>query len=242
MAVSHPLQVAETDTPSVSRASSQYRAKSRVFKRLLGILGFTMALAASNVASAADPIVMAILGDSLTAGFGLAADRAFPARLEAALNDAGENVRIINAGVSGDTSAGGLARLDWVLGDAPAVVIVELGSNDSLRGLDPADTYDNLDRIVAALKARNMTVMIAGMMAPRNLGREYVGEFDAIYPRLAEKHDVMLYPFFLDGVALDPELNQGDLIHPNEKGVEVIVERMLPTVRAVLARHRAAGQ
>ncbi len=201
-----------------------------------------MALAASPSAHAAESIVIAVLGDSLTAGFGLAADRAFPARLEAALIEAGEDVRVINAGVSGDTSAGGLARLDWVLGDDPDVVIVELGSNDSLRGLDPADTFDNLDRIVAALKDRNITVMVAGMMAPRNLGREYVDEFDAVYPRLAEKHDVMLYPFFLDGVALDPALNQGDLIHPNEEGVEVIVGRMLSAVRALLARHRATVQ
>lgn len=192
------------------------------------------------MANAAEPIVVAVLGDSLTAGFGLAADQAFPARLEAALRAAGEDVRVINAGVSGDTSAGGLARLDWVLGDDPDVVIVELGSNDSLRGLDPADTFDNLDRIVTALKARNVTVMIAGMMAPRNLGREYVEEFDSIYPRLAEKHDVMLYPFFLDGVALDRALNQADLIHPNEQGVAVIVRRMLPQVRALLERYRAA--
>jgi acyl-CoA thioesterase-1 len=172
----------------------------------------------------------------LTAGFGLAPDRAFPARLEAALRAAGEDVRVINAGVSGDTSAGGLARLDWVLGDEPDAVIVELGSNDSLRGLDPADTYANLEKIVLALKARDMTAMLAGMMAPRNLGREYVEEFDAIYPRLAAAHDILLYPFFLDGVALNPALNQADMIHPNEQGVDAIVSRMLPSVRALLAR------
>lgn len=195
-----------------------------------------MALAAAPAARAAEPIILAVLGDSLTAGFGLAPDRAFPARLEAALRAAGEDVRVINAGVSGDTSAGGLARLDWVLGDAPDAVIVELGSNDSLRGLDPADTYANLEKIVLALKARDMTAMLAGMMAPRNLGREYVEEFDGIYPRLAAAHDVLLYPFFLDGVALDPALNQADMIHPNEQGVDVIVSRMLPSVRALLAR------
>ena len=195
-----------------------------------------MALAAAPAARAAEPIILAVLGDSLTAGFGLAPDRAFPARLEAALRAAGEDVRVINAGVSGDTSAGGLARLDWVLGDAPDAVIVELGSNDSLRGLDPADTYANLEKIVLALKARDMTAMLAGMMAPRNLGREYVEEFDGIYPRLAAAHDILLYPFFLDGVALNPALNQADMIHPNEQGVDVIVSRMLPSVRALLAR------
>lgn len=234
--VSNFLQTTETQAPLAPRASSQYRAKHRVFNRLVAVLGITLALAAAPAARAAEPIILAVLGDSLTAGFGLAPDRAFPARLEAALRAAGEDVRVINAGVSGDTSAGGLARLDWVLGDEPDAVIVELGSNDSLRGLDPADTYANLEKIVLALKARDMTVMLAGMMAPRNLGREYVEEFDAIYPRLAAAHDILLYPFFLDGVALNPALNQADMIHPNEQGVDAIVSRMLPSVRALLAR------
>jgi len=216
--------------------ASEYRLFWRGFKHLATVIAFTLTLASAQTAAA--QTVIAILGDSLVAGFGLAADDAFPARLEAALRETGEDVRVINAGVSGDTSAGGLARLDWVLGDNPDIVLVELGSNDSLRGLDPAATFDNLDAIVTRLKARDVTVLLAGMMAPRNLGREYVAAFDAIYPRLAGKHAVALYPFFLDGVALDPALNQADLIHPNEEGVGVIVEKILPSVRAVLQDHR----
>ena len=218
--------------------TSEYRLFWRGFKRLAAIFAFTLTLGATP--AAASQTVIAVLGDSLVAGFGLAADEALPARLEAALREAGEDVRVINAGVSGDTSAGGLARLDWVLGDSPDIVLVELGSNDSLRGLDPAATFDNLEAIVTRLKARAVTVMLAGMMAPRNLGRDYVTAFDPIYPRLAEKHDVALYPFFLDGVALDPALNQADLIHPNPKGVDVIVGKILPSVRAVLQNHRRA--
>jgi acyl-CoA thioesterase-1 len=194
-----------------------------------------------GLAAKAGQTVITVLGDSLVAGFGLSSDQAFPARLEAALRAEGADVRVINAGVSGDTSAGGLARLDWLLGDNPDIVVVELGSNDSLRGLEPAATFANLDGIVTRLRDRNITVMIAGMMAPRNLGREYVAEFDAIYPRLAEKHDVMLYPFFLDGVALNPSLNQNDLIHPNEEGVEIIVRRILPAVRDLIGRRRATS-
>ncbi len=216
--------------------ASEYRFFWRCFKHLATVIALTLTLASAQTAAA--QTVIAILGDSLVAGFGLAADDAFPARLEAALRETGEDVRVINAGVSGDTSAGGLARLDWVLGDNPDIVLVELGSNDSLRGLDPAATFDNLDAIVTRLKARDVTVLLAGMMAPRNLGREYVAAFDAIYPRLAGKHAVALYPFFLDGVALDPALNQADLIHPNEEGVGVIVEKILPSVRAVLQDHR----
>lgn len=218
--------------------TSEYRLFWRGFKHLATVFAFTLTLAMAQIAAA--QTVIAVLGDSLVAGFGLAADEAFPARLEVALQEAGENVRVINAGVSGDTTAGGLARLDWVLGDKPDIVVVELGSNDSLRGLDPAATFDNLDAIVTRLKARDVTVMLAGMLAPRNLGRDYVEAFDAIYPRLAEKHDIALYPFFLDGVALDPALNQADLIHPNPEGVDVIVGKFLPSMQAVLQDHRRA--
>lgn len=218
--------------------TSEYRLFWRGFKHLATVFAFTLTLAMAQIAAA--QTVIAVLGDSLVAGFGLAADEAFPARLEVALQEAGEDVRVINAGVSGDTTAGGLARLDWVLGDKPDIVVVELGSNDSLRGLDPAATFDNLDAIVTRLKARDVTVMLAGMLAPRNLGRDYVEAFDAIYPRLAEKHDIALYPFFLDGVALDPALNQADLIHPNPEGVDVIVGRFLPSMQAVLQDYRRA--
>ncbi len=229
----------KTQTTQRRGVPREYRSIYRVFNQLAVGTVFTLALALVGAASAAAAqTVIAVLGDSLAAGFGLPAAQAFPARLEAALRAGGADVRVINAGVSGDTSAGGRARVDWLLGDEPDIVIVELGSNDSLRGLDPAATLDNLDAIVARLKDRNVSVMIAGMLAPRNLGREYADEFDAIYPRLAEKHDVMLYPFFLDGVALDPALNQGDLIHPNQDGVEVIVQRLLPAARDLIDRHQ----
>lgn len=177
-----------------------------------------------------------VLGDSLTAGFGLPIEQAFPARLQAWLKQSGEDVTVINAGVSGDTSAGGLARLDWALGsDPPRFAIVELGANDGLRALPPAALYDNLDKLIAALKARNVKVLLAGMYAPRNLGADYVRAFDGVYPRLAQKHGVALYPFFLDGVAGDPALNQADGLHPNAQGVDVIVERIGPAVKKLLA-------
>jgi acyl-CoA thioesterase-1 len=229
----------ETQASRRRGQTTQYLSIWRVFKRLTAIFAFTLTLGLGQTAAA--ETVIAVLGDSLASGFGLATNEAFPARLEAALRTAGEDVRVINAGVSGDTSAGGLARLDWVLGDQPDIVLVELGSNDSLRGLDPEDTFDNLDSIVASLRARDITVLLAGMLAPRNLGREYVDAFDAIYQRVAEKHDVALYPFFLDGVALDPVLNQADLIHPNQAGVDIIVEKILPAMRAVLQDDRAAN-
>ncbi|MSP83324.1 MAG: arylesterase [Alphaproteobacteria bacterium] len=179
-------------------------------------------------------IRLALLGDSLTAGYGLAARDAFPARLGAALAAAGRAVIVQDAGVSGDTTAGGLARLDWVLGDAPDVVLVELGANDALRGLDPEAAYASLDAILTALAQRGILVVLAGFKAPRNLGPEYTEAFDGIYARLAERHGVPLYPFFLDGVALDPELNQTDGLHPNAAGVAVIVGGILPTLLPVI--------
>jgi acyl-CoA thioesterase-1 len=181
------------------------------------------------------PLRLVALGDSLTAGLGLAPEKAFPARLEAALRKRGHDVSVINAGVSGDTSAGGLARLDWSLGDADGV-IVELGANDALRGISPTQTRDNLDRLLAQLDERGVGVLLAGMLAPRNLGDEYAREFDAIFPDLAERYDVVFYPFFLDGVAMVRDLNGDDGMHPSGAGVEVIVERILPSVEALLAR------
>lgn len=175
-----------------------------------------------------------VFGDSLAAGYGLPQEEAFPMRLEAALRRAGHQVTVINAGVSGDTSAGGLARLDWALHDRPDLVIVELGGNDALRGLDPEQTCANLDAILSRFKTEGVAVLLAGMRAPRNLGHDYYSKFDRIYSALAAKHDVPLYPFFLDGVATDPALNQADGIHPNARGVAVIVERILPSVRALL--------
>lgn len=176
-----------------------------------------------------------VLGDSLTAGYGLPQGEAFPVKLEAALRARGFDVSVLNAGVSGDTTAGGLARLDWALADKPTHAIVELGANDGLRGIDPAVTRKNLGAILAKLKAAGIPVLVAGMYAPPNWGKEYAEAFARLFPDLAREHGAALYPFFLDGVAANPSLNQPDGIHPNEKGVAVIVERILPQVVRLLA-------
>jgi acyl-CoA thioesterase-1 len=189
---------------------------------------------AAAPAESATPRVLA-LGDSLTAGYGLALPDAFPTRLAARLKHDGVTVDIVNAGVSGDTSAGGLARLDWALADHPDFVLVELGANDALRGIEPQVTYDNLDKILARLKAAGVKALLLGMRAPANWGGDYQRAFDAIYPRLAAKYGVPLYPFFLEGVALDPALNQADGLHPNPKGVAVLVERIAPYVERLVA-------
>jgi len=177
-----------------------------------------------------------VLGDSLTAGYGLQPADSFPAQLEEALHDAGYDVRVINAGVSGDTSAGGLSRLEWALADKPHLVLVELGGNDALRGLPPAETYANLESILTRLKKDGVAIVLAGMRAPRNLGEDYTTAFDAIYPRLARKYALPFYPFFLEGVALDPALNQADGIHPNAAGVREIVRRILPLLSTELGK------
>lgn len=178
----------------------------------------------------AEPLRIAMLGDSLTAGFGLPPTEALPLKLEKALKAAGRDVTIANHGVSGDTTAGGLARLDWMMGDKPKLVLLALGANDALRGTDPAETERNLDAIIARLKAEGAAVMLFGMAAPRNYGPEYTKAFDGLYPRLAEKHKIPLYPFLLDGVAMERDLNQADGIHPNVKGVDVLVNRIAPAV------------
>lgn len=175
-----------------------------------------------------------MFGDSLSAGYGLPAEQAFPRQLEAALQRHGYQVVVQNASVSGDTSAGGLARLDWTLADNPDLVIVELGANDALRGLDPALTHKNIDTILTRLKAAGIQPLLAGMRAPRNLGRDYYSKFDQIYPDLAQSQSVPLYPFFLEGVAGRRELNLDDGVHPNATGVAVIVEHLLPLVKKSL--------
>ena len=175
-----------------------------------------------------------VLGDSLSAGYGLSTAEAFPAQLEQALRQSGQKVRVINAGVSGDTTAGGLARLEWALAEHPQLVIVQLGANDALRGLDPEQVRANLDAILTRLQQAGTQVLLAGMRAPRNLGPAYYIKFDLIYSDLARKHRVALDPFFLEGVALRPELNQPDGLHPNSRGVAVIVRRLLPQVQALL--------
>src|SRR5919112_2497900 len=182
------------------------------------------------------PIRLVALGDSLSAGYGLPQEAAFPVVLERALKAKGYRVEIANAGVSGDTSSGGLDRLDWSVPDGTDGVIVELGANDMLRGLDPSLTRKSIGAIVERLKARNIPVMLAGMYASRNLGPDYVQKFDSLYPDIAKRHDLVLYPFFLDGIAGDRSLNLPDGLHPTAKGVEIIVERILPSVETFLAR------
>jgi acyl-CoA thioesterase-1 len=174
-------------------------------------------------------------GDSLMAGYELPADAAFPAQLEKALKLKGYDVAITNAGVSGDTSADGLARLDWSIPDGTDGVILELGANDALRGLSPDETLKNLDGILTALAKRNIPVLMAGILAPPNMGEDYARRFNAIFTTLAEKHNVVLYPFFLDGVVMDESLKLKDGMHPNEKGVAVMVSRFMPVAEAFLA-------
>ncbi|MFZ5931096.1 MAG: arylesterase [Pseudomonadota bacterium] len=185
---------------------------------------------------AKEPPVLVVLGDSLTAGAGLAAEDAFPARLQQHLASLGIVVKVENAGVSGDTTADGLARLDWSVGADADAVIIELGANDGLRGLSPEQAYANLEMIIQRLQQRKLPVMLAGMKALRNLGADYASAFDAIYPRLAEKYHVPLYPFFLEGVVSDAKYNQPDMLHPNEAGVDVIVRSITPQVIEFLNR------
>lgn len=184
------------------------------------------------------PLKLVAFGDSLTAGYNLPASAAFPTVLEKMLRDKGISVEIANAGVSGDTSQGGLERVEWSVPDGTDGVILELGANDALRGVDPALTEKSLDAIVTGLKARGIPVLLAGMYAPRSNGPDYVARFDAIYPKLAEKHGLILYPFFLDGIAGDRVLNQPDMLHPKAEGVRVIAQRILPTVERFLASLR----
>lgn len=186
------------------------------------------------------PVKLAVLGDSLTAGYGLPLAAAFPARLEIALRARGHAVEVLNAGVSGDTASGGRDRLAWSVPEGTEAVIVELGANDALRGLDPAVTKAALEAILVGLKSRNINVLLCGMVAPRNLGADYAARFDAIYPALAKAHDVPLYPFFLDGVAADPALNQPDGLHPTAAGIDVIVARILPFAEDLVVRARRA--
>ena len=178
-----------------------------------------------------------VLGDSLTAGYELRAEDAFPVQLQSVLAAQGVTTEIANAGVSGDTSKGGLERLDWSVPADAALVIVELGGNDALRGLDPAETRQNLEELLTKLSARHQKVLLAGMLAPPNMGSEYAKAFNAIYPSLAAKYKVPLYPFILDGVAAQPGVRLSDGMHPNAKGVRIMAEGIAPMVRAALDKH-----
>lgn len=203
---------------------------------MLALAGFAVASMAPAAAQTGAPLKIVAFGDSLTAGYGLPAQEAFPARLERALKAKGHNVEIENAGVSGDTASGGLSRLDWSIADGTDAVIVELGANDMLRGVPPKVTLQALDDILAKLKARNIPVLLAGMRAAPNMGADYVRDFEAIFPALAQKYDVVFYPFFLDGVATDPKLALRDGVHPNGAGVQIIVDGILMKVEELIVR------
>jgi acyl-CoA thioesterase-1 len=199
------------------------------------------AQAAPKAAPQAQQRLILAFGDSLTAGYELPPSDSFPAQLEAALRRQGMNVRVHNAGVSGDTTTGGRARLGWVLASLkakPDLVILGLGANDALRGVDPKATRANLDAMVRELRKRGIPVLISGMLSPPNMGSSYAREFNAIFPDLARQHGATLYPFFLDGVAANPKLNLSDGIHPNRQGIALIVQRMMPTVTRSLGPSR----
>jgi acyl-CoA thioesterase-1 len=211
---------------------------SPMFVQML-VLGLAMmaaepAFAQASAAIETKPTKMVVLGDSLSAGFGLAGSDAFPEKLQKALKTKGIEVDMINAGVSGDTSSGGRDRLDWSVPEGTQAVIVELGANDALRGTDPAVTRAALTDIVTRLKARGIAVLLCGMLAPPNYGSDYSARFNSIYPDLAKSSGVPLYPFFLDGVATDAKLNQADGLHPTAEGIDVLVKNILPTVQAFL--------
>ena len=221
-----------------------------LFKTILVGLAAILAPAilASDLARSAaqEPVRLLAFGDSLTQGYGVPPGTEFPARLEKALNARGLNVTVINAGVSGETSAGGLARVDWLLGDGksgPDAAIVELGANDGLRGLPVAEMEKNLDAILAKFKARNIPVLFAGMKAPRNFGARYAADYDQVFPKLAAKYDVLFYPFFLEGVVLDRSLVQPDGLHPNPAGVDAMVKGIQPLAERLVqqAKARRAG-
>ena len=196
-----------------------------------------LVFAGINIAKA-EPIKILALGDSLTAGYGLGPSEGLTAQLQAQLDKlyGDDQILVINAGVSGDTTRGGLARLDWALADNPDVVMVALGGNDMLRGLEPSESMENLKNILSKLQAAGKPTLLAGMLAPSNMGARYTQEFDAIYPALADDFDVIFYPFFLEGVALDPNLNLPDGLHPNREGIAIMVDGLMPFVQALIER------
>ena len=205
---------------------------------ILAFVNLVLPLLAQSAGAAGDAPLIRIVayGDSLTAGYGLPRSATFSVQLAKALEGRNLKVEVVNAGVSGDTTAAGLERFDWAVPEKTDVVILELGANDALRGMDPRQARANLEAIITKLKARGIDVLLAGMAAPRSLGEAYVAEFDRIYPELASKHGVSLYPFFLDGVATHHELNLDDGLHPNAKGIVIIVERMLPKIVELINR------
>jgi acyl-CoA thioesterase-1 len=243
--VSAELSASEEEEMRVSMVRS-YGNSARAVERRYGlfmhiaVLMFALMTVANPAwAEAAKPIKLVVLGDSLSAGLGLPAAAAFPQRLQKSLKNKGIETNIVNAGVSGDTTSRGLDRLDWSVPEGTQAVILELGANDALRGTDPKVTRAALEEILKRLKARNIAVLLCGMVAPPNYGADYAAQFNSIYPDLAKAFQVPLYPFFLEGVAADAKLNQADGLHPTAAGVDTIVKNILPTVEAVL---RAIGE
>jgi acyl-CoA thioesterase-1 len=198
-------------------------------------------LSAPPAASQQQAVELVGFGDSLMAGYQLAPNESYTAQLEAALKAKGRNVTVANAGVSGDTTSGGLSRVDWSVPDGTAGVILELGANDALRGVPPAETEKNLDAIITRLKDRGIPVLLAGMIAPPNMGGDYSTRYNEIYPRLAEKYDLPLYPFFLDGVVAVSGTQLEDGMHPNARGVAIMVERSLPAVERFIDEIGSGG-
>ena len=199
------------------------------------LIAFSL-LALGTLPTIAGTLRIVALGDSLTAGYQLPPGHSFPARLQTALQEKGHDVEVINAGVSGDTSSGGLARFAWAVPDGTDLVIVELGANDALRGIDPSQTRKSLDEILEKVKGAGADALLTGMIAPPNMGPDYAAQFNPIYPELAKKHGIELYPFFLEGVAAERELNLDDGIHPNKEGVDVIVANILPAVEHLISK------
>jgi len=199
-------------------------------------MSLPVVLGAATGVRVAEPLKILMLGDSLTAGYGLVKGQSVPAQLEMALKADGINVKILNAGVSGDTSAGGLARLAWALAEKPKGLIIELGANDGLRGLEPKQTFKNLNTIIEKALSAHLKILLTGMLAPPNLGSEYSTDFNRVYPILARYHGIDLYPFYLEGVASVPGLNLEDGLHPNEKGVAIIVKNLMPQVKKLITK------
>jgi acyl-CoA thioesterase-1 len=206
---------------------------------LLAAATFASIPISNAMAQPGKPIRIVAFGDSLSAGYGLRPSQSFPAQLQKALKERGHNVVVDNAGVSGDTSAAGLARIAWAIGDDADAVIVEFGANDALRGISPKVTRENMQKIVAKLTAKRIPMLLTGMRSPTNWGENYSEDFDAIFPDLAKEHALIFYPFFLDGVIFDSKLNQQDGIHPNAKGVAAIVKAMLPQVEELIGKAEA---
>src|SRR3984893_12088773 len=229
------LSMARSYGTSDGAVEGRLRIFVHILVLIMGLMTAETVSAQGTAVAMAKPVKMVVLGDSLSAGYGLPAPAAFPVRLQKALEAKGIAVDMINAGVSGDTTSGGRERLDWSVPEGTEAVILELGANDALRGTDPAVTRAALSDILTRLKARKIAVLLCGMVAPPNYGSDYSARFNAIYPDLAHSFGVPLYPFFLEGVAADARLNQADGMHPTAEGVDVIVKNILPTVEAFLA-------